>query len=89
MEQMRKILLIFARILPALNLFKTCKKLKFSLLLGVLSLSKPFLSKMRLIGALMFGDYHKFSCFVILSLLQKGDPTGCKAQAVAKKSKEI
>ena len=44
---------------------------------------------MRLIGALMFGDYHKFSYFVILSLLQKGDPTGCKAQAVAKKSKEF
>ena len=37
----------------------------------------------------MFGDYHKFSCFVILSLLQKGDPTGCKAQATAKKSKEF
>ena len=27
--------------------------------------------------------------FVILSLLQKGDPTGCKAQAAAKKSTKI
>ena len=52
MEQMRKILLIFARILLALNLFKTYKNLEFSLSFGVLSLSKPFLSKMRLIGVL-------------------------------------
>jgi len=45
MEQMRKILLIFARILLALNLFKTYKNLEFSLLLGILSLLKPFFVK--------------------------------------------
>ena len=38
MEQMRKILLIFARILLALKFVKTCKNLKFSLLFGALSL---------------------------------------------------
>jgi len=37
----------------------------------------------------VFGDYHKFGYFVILSLLQKGDPTGCKAQAVAKNPKKF
>lgn len=67
MEQMHKILLIFARILLALNLFKTCKNLKFNLLFGVLSLSKPFFVKNALDRCFDFGDYHKFSCFVILS----------------------
>ena len=54
MEQMRKILLIFTRILLAFKLVKTCKNLEFSLLLGILSLLKPFLSKMRLIGVLWY-----------------------------------
>ena len=41
---------------------------------------------LKFLNALFLGFY---ALFVILSLLQKGDPTGCKAQAAAKKSTKI